>query len=121
MERKMNDNEKNDPIEKLKKAGFLLAQALYKSDNTDIRNIRDLIKKNTGRMFNYIHNNKPSEFLLYVQKICASIYCQPPKDAIELLRAQDARKFKKYALAFMMGFMSDKKEKKVEQGGNDEQ
>lgn len=115
----MNDNERNDTIEQLKKAGYSLAQAIYKSENTSIRDIKDLIKKYTGRMFNYIHNNKASEFLLYIQKICASIYIQPHIAAIELLRAQDARKFKKYALAFMLGFMSDKY-KKNGKGGKDE-
>lgn len=117
----MNDQKTKatpDQLDKLKYAGYGLAQQIYLSENTGTSNIKDLIKKYTGRMFNYIHNNKASEFLLYLQKICASIYYQPPQATIELLRAQDARKFKKYALAFMMGFMSDKN--KDEKGGNDE-
>lgn len=119
----MNDKKVTDSpdrLEELKNAGYFLAQKIYASENTGSKNIKDLIKKYTGRMFNYIHNNKASEFLLYIQKMCASIYIQPPKATIELLRAQEPRKFKEYALAFMMGFMSDKKDKKDEKGGKGE-
>ncbi|NIM16993.1 MAG: hypothetical protein GTO45_33920 [Candidatus Aminicenantes bacterium] len=115
----MNDKEKNDRYEDLKNAGYFLAQRIYNAENTGIKGIKDLIKKYTGRLFNYIHNNKVSEFLLYLEKICASIYIQPPKETIEFLRARGTRKFREYALAFMMGFMSDKKEK-YKKGGQSE-
>jgi len=114
----MNEKDKKDVYDQLKDAGFIMAQNIYRAENTGIDGIEDLIKKYTGRLFNYIHNGKVAEFLLYLEKMCAGIYIQPPKPTIELLRAQNTRRFKEYALAFMMGFMADKKQAK--EGGQNE-
>lgn len=116
----MNEKDESDIYDRLKNAGYSLAMALYKADNNGINSIKDLIKKYSGRMFNYIHNNRVSEFILYLEKICASIYIQPPKNTIELLKAENPKIFKGYALAFMMGFMAEKKNDN-QKGGLSEQ
>lgn len=108
--------EDRDIYDRLKVAGYWLAQDIYKADG-GISNIKELVKKYTGKMFNYIHNNKKDEFILYLQKIYAGISKQPHKELMEILREQEGRKLKEYCLAFMMGFMSKKEEKR---GGKSE-
>lgn len=109
-------NKERDIYDSLKYAGFYLTQAIYKAEKIGVDKLDDLIKKYTARMFNYIHNKRQVEFLVYLEKIYASISLQPQKDIIEMLRVQQTRKFQKYALAFMMGFMSEPK-KDNERGG----
>jgi hypothetical protein len=93
----------------LKNAGYWLAQDIYKDTNNRISNIDDLIKKYSGRIFNYIHNNSKLEFILYLQKLYASVSIQPNKYLMEILKEEDNQKFQEYSLAFMMGFLSNKK------------
>ena len=112
-------NEEKDIYDRLETAGYLMAQDIYRAENSGISTIESMIKKYTGRMLNYIRNNKKVEFILYLEKICAGIYIQPRKNIIDILKASDTRKFQELALAFMMGFMSDKK-KENEKGGKSE-
>ena len=115
----MMSNEEKDIYDLLKEAGCSMAQYIYSAESSGISTIKSMIKKYTGRMLNYIRNNKKVEFILYLEKIYASIYKQPHKNVIDILRAADTRRFQEYALAFMMGFMSDKK-KENPKGGKSE-
>lgn len=104
-------HDENDILTDLKHKGYRLAQGIYKSESR--YKLDDIIKKYCWKMFNYIYANKKLEFIFYIERLYASHGIQPPKILIEFLQEQNLMKFKEFALAFMMGFISDKKEKKV--------
>ena len=102
-------DEGKDLHRELKNAGFWLAQQVYQDPVNKISNLDALVKKFSGRLFNYIHNNRKIEFILYLQKIYAGISVQPNARLLDILKENDNQIFKEYALAFMMGFLSGNK------------
>lgn len=102
-------HDKNDILTDFKNSGYWLTQGIYKKESR--YKLDDIIKKYCWKMFNYIYANKKLEFIFYLERLYASHGIQPSKYLIEILRVQNLTKFKEHALAFMMGFISDKEEK----------
>lgn len=112
-------NDGKDVHEEIKKEGYWLAQALYEKGEGTIKNLEDLVRKYSGRLFTYIRCNRKLETILQLEKLYASVAKQPGKHVLDILKEQDSKKFQEYALAFMMGFLSNKKEDDKKGGKND--
>lgn len=101
-------------VERLKKSGNGFVQKLYKySGNLD--NLEDIIKKYSWKMFNFIFTGKKGAFVEYLERICASNQIKCGFDIDGILSATTREEFRENALAFMCGFLSEKKSR--EEGG----
>lgn len=87
-----------------KKMGEKLADNLYQKGMC--KGIEDLIKKHNWKLQNYIYVNNSEKFVTYLIRLYAILDVVPETILIEMLR-ENEKNFKKYALAFMVGFLKE--------------
>ncbi|RLG11132.1 hypothetical protein DRN73_06115 [Candidatus Pacearchaeota archaeon] len=113
----MSDNKKENKKEwkerseqeKLKEINFKGWQ-LFKALKLDIKT---LTSKHGWKMVNYIHSNNREGFFEYLFRLYMSYQLTPDKTIFHFFEeCEKSGKFKKYALAFMSGFISKREEDK---------
>ena len=111
----------NEKIERLKSSGYSFAQKIYNSDST--KELKNIIQGYAWKLFNYIYTNKKDRFVEYLERICASYRFECGYNIDAILKVISLSQFRDFALAFMCGFLSEKKNNsKIQQneGGSNE-